>query len=86
MAAWLKLADYYTWPHIVLFDSWDELAQKLLQTDLKDVSQKMLAHIGSLEDGVRDVWASAFERVSSAECQARARRARDSAITSLARS
>ena len=28
--AWLALADIYTWPHVLHFDSWDHLCQLLV--------------------------------------------------------
>jgi hypothetical protein len=40
--AWMPLADWYQWEHVQLFNSWDDLMQKLLSTDLAAVSAKML--------------------------------------------
>ena len=41
---WLGLCDWYHWPHVVLFDSWDDLMSKLLRTDLVAVSASMKHH------------------------------------------
>ena len=38
---WYSLADFYTWPHVQYFDSAQDLAEKLLTTDLAAVSRAM---------------------------------------------
>jgi hypothetical protein len=38
---WLKLSDFYVWPHITLFSSFEHLMQLLQTTDLKAISTKM---------------------------------------------
>jgi hypothetical protein len=30
---WLSFSDFYHWPHVILFDSWEDLAQKLDAAD-----------------------------------------------------
>lgn len=32
---WLSFADIYHWPHVTLFDSWEDLADKLDRADFK---------------------------------------------------
>ena len=41
---WISLFDIYSWPHVVLFDSWDELAALLLSTDFRRVHERMFEH------------------------------------------
>ncbi len=38
---WLKFADFYTWPHIATFTSWDDLIQQLDRTDFQAVHDAM---------------------------------------------
>ena len=38
---WMQLADFYDWPHIIQFDSYDHLKDLLLTTDLNAVSANM---------------------------------------------
>jgi hypothetical protein len=38
---WLQLADFYTWPHVTIFNSFDELFRKLKLLDLNVISEKM---------------------------------------------
>jgi hypothetical protein len=37
----LKFADFYTWPHIATFTSWDDLIQQLDRTDFQAVHDAM---------------------------------------------
>lgn len=39
--AWLKLADFYQWPHILIFDSYTHLIQLLNSTNLSETSRRM---------------------------------------------
>lgn len=38
---WIKLADFYEFPHIIQFSSWNELFSLLVTLDLNNVSKKM---------------------------------------------
>ncbi len=38
---WLQFSDFYAFPHVILFDSWEDLAKTLATADLKSISQKM---------------------------------------------
>jgi hypothetical protein len=41
---WLQFADYYVWPFVTVFDSFDDLLEKLKAADLPRISRKMKAH------------------------------------------
>ncbi len=41
---WLQFADYYMWPFVTTFDSYDDLVKKLKAADLPAISRKMRAH------------------------------------------
>ena len=38
---WLQFADFYSFPHVILFDSWAHLAAKLESVNFAEVSSKM---------------------------------------------
>jgi len=38
---WLQWADYYVFPHVILFDSWEDLALKIKSVDLPKISAAM---------------------------------------------
>jgi len=41
---WLQFADYYVWPFVTVFDSFEDLMEKLKEADLPGISRKMKAH------------------------------------------
>ena len=41
---WLQYADYYQWPFVTTFDSYEDLLHKLNSVDLRLTSQKMKKH------------------------------------------
>jgi hypothetical protein len=41
---WIQYADYYQWPHIIQFGSWDGLKDILLTVDWKQVSKDMIRY------------------------------------------
>jgi len=41
---WLQFADYYVWPFVTVFDSFEDLIEKLKAADLPAISRKMKAH------------------------------------------
>jgi len=63
IAHWLNYADYYNFPHIILFDSWEELADKLESTDFRAVSEAMHEYSKYLEAYVISQWKKIFKRV-----------------------
>lgn len=48
---WLGLADFYQWPHITTFDSWEHLFAQLTSVDLGNVSRSMRTY--NVEEGAR---------------------------------
>lgn len=53
---WIQFADFYQWPHIVLFDSWEDLFRKLVTADLNDIHEKMMAYNAKQEQVLRRQW------------------------------
>lgn len=60
---WLRFADFYTFPHIITFESWDELAEKLTTIDLNEVSRLMLKESVDLEARLVAQWRDVFSQV-----------------------
>jgi len=53
---WIRYADYYQWPHIVTFDSWDDLGRVIDSTDWKDVSAKMKVYYDDALARTKEDW------------------------------
>jgi hypothetical protein len=72
VAWWLQWADYYVFPHVLLFDSWEHLAELLRGADLPAVSRAMLAHAGALEAQLAQEWGSVLRALPSRQARAEA--------------
>jgi hypothetical protein len=55
---WLQWADFYVFPHVILFDSWADAAAKLAAADLAAVSAAMRAFSEAQEREVKEQWAA----------------------------
>jgi len=64
---WLQFADFYQWPGIIYFDSWDDLISKLHDADLKNVSNTMKAHRAKQLADTENVWRSVLRRCSGSQ-------------------
>lgn len=53
---WLPLSDFYQWPHLVVFDSWEDLFEKLLIVNLEEISKNMLKHNEKEEKQIIREW------------------------------
>eukprot|EP00698_Gefionella_okellyi_P007975 TRINITY_DN1954_c0_g1_i1.p1 TRINITY_DN1954_c0_g1~~TRINITY_DN1954_c0_g1_i1.p1 ORF type:complete len:365 (+),score=43.45 TRINITY_DN1954_c0_g1_i1:541-1635(+) len=60
---WLQFADFYQWPHIQTWSSFEELVNKLSSVDLGDVSRRMLAHHDHLSRVARQRWIGVLNRM-----------------------
>lgn len=61
-AYWLQFHDYYVWPHVQYFDSWEQLLLLLDTVDLQAVSRKMARHNVQLRQDLLDRWREALAR------------------------
>ena len=52
----VRFADYYLWPFVTVFDSYEDLTQKLKTADLPGISMKMKAHNLAKETGLFNNW------------------------------
>lgn len=60
---WISYADFYQWPHITQFGSWDELLQKMRAADLKEISKAMFAHNLKMKKDLVDSWQANFHKM-----------------------
>ncbi|CAH1799032.1 unnamed protein product [Owenia fusiformis] len=59
---WLKFSDFYQWPHIVYFDSYKNLIEKLKSTDLRKVSDGMRKYNEKVKTDLTDRWQSILQK------------------------
>jgi hypothetical protein len=38
---WMQMSDFYDWPHIQVYDDFDDLKRKLLNADFQSIHKKM---------------------------------------------
>jgi hypothetical protein len=62
---WLQYADFYDWPHIQHFDSYDHLKKLLLQADLQSIHEAMLEELAFKEFKVTKAWCDISSRILS---------------------
>jgi len=53
---WNVIADYYMWPFVTVFGSFDDLGEKLKVADLPGISRKMKAHNLFRETNMLNKW------------------------------
>ncbi|CAF1315798.1 unnamed protein product [Adineta steineri] len=59
---WLQFSDFYQWPHIICYNSMDDLVKKLVNTNLDQVSQNMKTYNKNLIKTVLKQWHDILER------------------------
>lgn len=67
---WLQYSDYYIFPHVILFDSWDDLLMKLKEADLVALSAKMKEYSRRLEEMIVDRWDAVLDQAATARHKA----------------
>uniref|UniRef100_A0A7S3JWN7 Uncharacterized protein n=1 Tax=Aureoumbra lagunensis TaxID=44058 RepID=A0A7S3JWN7_9STRA len=60
---WIKYADFYQWPHIITFDSFEQLCTLLKTTDLHQISDKMKLYNQQMKADLQQQWQSIFRRI-----------------------
>ena len=79
---WLALADFYQWPHITTFDSWEHLFEQLLTTDLAAVSRAMRTYNAVEGARIQAAWAAVLNKVARGKRAREQRRPRGSSSSS----
>lgn len=64
---WLQFSDYYKFPHIILFDNWQDLIQKLNSVDLIQISKEMCAFNSIQLSQIQESWKEIFDNVNIPE-------------------
>ena len=62
---WLAYADYYQWPHVTTFDTFEELIDKIKTLDLEAVSEKMKRFNRIKEANMLDNWCRILKHPTS---------------------
>jgi hypothetical protein len=62
---WLSLAEYYQYPHVLTFNTWEELIYKLRTTNLRAVSADMRAHAKKVERDTLESWTHVLATVAT---------------------
>jgi hypothetical protein len=63
--AWLSFGDYFLFPHVILFDSWEDLADMLVAVDFRAVSAAMLRYAAKHEQELVEKWDKTLSRLAS---------------------
>jgi hypothetical protein len=61
---WLQFSDFYQWPHIIYFNSTDDLAKKLMNTNLIEVSQNMKIYNANVTKTLHEKWRQILEGIN----------------------
>lgn len=61
---WLKFSDFYQWPHIIYFESVDDLVQKMVTIDLKEISRRMMEYNNQVKAKIKDLWSRILLKVT----------------------
>lgn len=64
---WIKLSDFYTWPHVTTFESWEDLFAKLWMADLSAISRRMEQYNLELKERVEGEWLRILTKVAEAK-------------------
>ena len=60
---WMQYADFYDWPYIQHFDSYQHLKQLLLTIDFHEISNKIKKEVALKELKVTRTWCDVVKRV-----------------------
>ena len=61
---WLKFADFYQWPHIIYFDSVDDLVEKMMTVDLNEISRRMAVFNNKTRLSIKDSWSQVLLKIT----------------------
>ena len=65
IAFWIKYADFYEWPHISTFSSFDDLVRQLTSSDLdlRGISQRVIAYNEEMVRDLKGEWRAIFAKM-----------------------
>jgi len=60
---WLRLSDYYVYPHVTYFDSAEDLAAKLAAADFGAIAARMRRHSAEMQPVMRAKWRAVLRKL-----------------------
>lgn len=60
---WIHLCDFYVFPHVQYFDSWEDLVDKLRTVDMQSVSKAMLEYSEEQRFEIVEKWKQVVRRI-----------------------
>ena len=64
MKYWIQFSDYYQWPFITVFNSWDDLIQKLNKINLNELSGKIKEYNKLKQADLLNNWCKILKKVN----------------------
>jgi replicative DNA helicase len=61
---WLPYTDFYQWPHVILFESVEDLIDKMQNVDLAATSRAMAKYNAMEKPRVVNIWKDIMQRVA----------------------
>ena len=62
---WLRYADYYQWPHIVYFESVEDLVDKMATVDLDEISRRMREYNVRVREKIKAIWSTILVKMTT---------------------
>lgn len=62
MLHWLQFADFYNWPAVQYYDSWEDLFQKLISVELDEIHAEMMVFNAKNLEQARLEWLDVLQR------------------------
>jgi hypothetical protein len=60
---WLNFSDFYQWPHIIYYESTDDLVKKLYTTDFAMISKKMKKYNKQFAENLIQKWKQILDNI-----------------------
>ena len=60
---WLSLSDFYQWPHIIYYESTNDLVDKLSSTDFGEVSKRMKKYNKQMRKSLVAKWQGILDNI-----------------------
>jgi hypothetical protein len=62
---WLQMSDFYDWPYTQTFDSYEELKNKLSNSDFEAIGTMMKEEIGIWGNKLNRLWCGVIESMET---------------------
>ena len=61
---WLQFSDFYQWPHIIYYESVEDLVNKMLTVDLAEISRRMAKYNYRVGQLIKDTWSKVLLKIT----------------------